>query len=137
MTPPFGGLANGRGDGRGLEPVKRRLQALIVAQAGAAADELQDLVGRRNHQARGAKPCVASLDDLAGSPDQYVGVPYGRHAVIGDGLDADRHVAGDEIYRRDAMGLGEGKERISHKILRISGCEVTRQRSKQIELPTL
>ena len=120
-----------------VETVKRRLQALIVAQAGAAADELQDLVWRRHHQARGAKPCVARLDDLAGRPDQDVGVPYGRHAVIRDGLDADRHGAGDEIDRRDAMGLGEGKERIGHEILRISGREVAGQRSEQVELSAL
>ena len=137
MTTTLGGLADRCADGRGLKPVQRRLQALIVAQRRAATDEAQDFVGSGRHQTRGAKARVTSLDDLARGPDQDVGIPDRRHAVIGHGLDADRHCAADEIDRRDAMGFGEGEKRIGHEILRISNGELTRQRPEQVELSAL
>ena len=137
MTAALGGLADRRADRSGLEPVERGLQALVVAQARAAADEAQDFVGCGRHQARGAQACVARLNDLAGRPDQDVGIPDGCHAVIGHGLDANRHVAGDEIDRRDAMGFREGEKRIGHEILCVSWREVTGERPKQVELSAL
>ena len=59
---------------------KRGLQAMIVARAGAAADERQNLVGRGGHQARRAQAGVARLDDLAAaqirtSASQMVAMP--------------------------------------------------------------
>lgn len=82
-------LADRGRDRRGLEAVERGLEALLVAQGGAVLNEGKDLIGRRSHQARGAEPCVAGRDDLAGSPDQDVRVPDRRHAVIRHGLGLD------------------------------------------------
>ncbi|WIG53946.1 MAG: hypothetical protein OJF48_004867 [Afipia sp.] len=120
MAAAFRRLADRCRNGRRLQPVERRLQALVVAQRRAAPDIGENFVGRGGHQPRGAKPGIPRLDDLARRPDQDVGVPDCRHAMIGHGLDADRHVAGDEIDRRNAMGFGEREERIGHEILRVS-----------------
>ena len=86
-------LAQRRRDRRRLQPVQRRLEALIVTQRCAAPGEVQYLVGRRRHQARRAQAGVARLDDLGRSPDQNVGVPDRGHAMLGDGFDADCNVA--------------------------------------------
>lgn len=137
VAAAFGGLADRCRDGGRLQPVQRRLEALIVAQRCAAPDIGEDFIGRRGHQPGRAKSVVTGFHDLAGGPDQDVGVPDRGHAMIGDGLDADGDVARCEVYRRDAMGFGEGEERIGHEILRISWREVAGERAKQIKLPTL
>ena len=64
---------------------------------------------------------VTRLDDLAGGPDQHVGVPDRRHAVLGDGLDSDRDRACLEVDRREALGLGEREEGIGHEVLGVAG----------------
>ena len=117
-----------------MQPVERRLQAVIVAQRGAAAGEGQNLIGRRRHQAGRAQARVARLDDLGGGPDQNVGVPDRRHAMFGDGLDADRDVASAEIDRRRSVGFGEAEERVSHEVLRVAGREIAGERAEQFEL---
>ena len=134
MAATFGRLSDrGRDRGR-LEPVEAGLEALIVACAGAAADEGQDLVWRRRHQAGGAQACVAGMDDLGGRPDQHVGVPDGRHAMFGYGLDANGDRSGPEIDRRKALRLGEREKWIGHQVLRIPRREVARERTEEIEL---
>ena len=83
MAATLGQLPDrGRDRGR-LEPVEAGLETLVVACAGAAADEGENLVRRRRHQAGGAQAGVARMDDLGGRPDQHVGVPDGRHAMFG------------------------------------------------------
>ena len=105
MAASFGRLTQ-RGRYRcGLQPVQCGLQAPVVSQAGAAADEGENLVGRRHHKPRGSQSGIACLHDLARGPDQDVGVPDGRHPVIGDRLDADRDGSRAEVDRRNAMGL--------------------------------
>ena len=99
MATTFGRLPDRGRDCGGLEPVEPGFEPLIVAGAGAAADEGQDLVGRRRHQAGGLEAGVSRVDDLGRRPDQHVGVPDGRHAMLGDGLDADRDRARPEIDR--------------------------------------
>jgi len=117
-----------------LQAVEGRFETLVIARAGAAADEREDLVGRRCHQARGAEAVVASLDDLAGRPDQDIGVPDGRHSVFGHGLHPDRHRAGTIIDRCGAGRLGEAEEGIGHEVLRIAGREIAGEGAKQFEL---
>src|ERR1700722_18213216 len=134
MAATLGQLSDrGRDRGR-LEPVEAGLEALVVACARAAADEREDLVWRRRHQAGGAQAGVAGMDDLRGRPDQHVGVPDGRHAVFGHGLDTDRDRAGPEIDRRKALRLGEREKWIGHQILRIAWREVARERTEEVEL---
>ena len=137
MPAPLGGLADRGADGRGLETVQRGFEPVVVTQGRTAANEAQDFVRGGGHQPRRAQSSIARLYDLARGPDEDVGVPYRRHAVIGHRLDTDRDIAGNEIDRRDAMGLRERKERIGHEILRVSGCEVTGERPEQIELSAL
>ena len=134
MAATFGQLSDrGRDRGR-LEPVEAGLEALVVACAGAAADEGEDLVWRRGHQAGGAQAGVAGMDDLGGRPDQHVGVPDGRHAMFGYGLDANGDRAGPEIDRRKALRLGEREKWIGHQVLRIARREVARERTEEVEL---
>ena len=70
-----------------------------------AGCERQYLVRRRHHQARGRPSGVARLDELARRPDQHVGVPNSRHAVLGHGLDRDPCRAHAEVDGRGAAGL--------------------------------
>jgi hypothetical protein len=110
MPATLGRLADRGGDCCRLEPVEARLEALIISRARAPADEGQDLVRGRRHQAGSAQACVARIDDLRGGPDQNVGVPDGRHAVLGHGLDADRDRSGSKIDGRQALRLASEKK---------------------------
>ena len=127
-------LPNRGRDCCGLNPVECGLEALIVAGADAAADEGQDFIGRRRHQARRLEARITRVDDLGGRPDQNVGIPDGRHAMLGDGLDADRNRTRPEVDRGQASRLGEGEKGVGHEVLRIAGSEVAGQRTEQIEL---
>ena len=98
----------GRHRGR-LQSIDRCLQPVIIAGACAAAGEGVNLAWRGHHQARGAQPGVACFDDLARGPDQHVGIPNGRHAVLRDRLDADRDLVHPEVDRRRSVGLGEAE----------------------------
>src|SRR5579871_5394701 len=133
MAAAFGQLSDRGRDRRRLEPVESGLEALVVAGAGAAADKGEDLVWRRRHQAGAAQAGVAGMDDLRGRPDQHVGVPDGRHAMFGYGLDANGDRAGPEIDRRKALRLGEREEWIGHQILRIPRREVAGQCTEEIK----
>ena len=134
MPPSVRALADrGRNRGR-LQAVQRRFQTLIVPQGCSAPCECQDLIGRCRHQARRAQTGVPRFHDLAGRPDQYIGVPDRRHTVIGNSFDTDRDVAQGKVNRADTVRFGKGKERIGHEILRVSWSEFTGKRPKQIEL---
>ncbi|KAG1318512.1 hypothetical protein G6F63_015178 [Rhizopus arrhizus] len=54
MQASPGCLADRRGHGRGLQPIQRGFEALVVAQRRTAPDEAQDLVGRGLQQPRRA-----------------------------------------------------------------------------------
>src|SRR5690349_4573722 len=71
MHPAFADLAQRRGDRRGLQPVESGLQTVIVACAGTATGEGEDLAWPCRQEARRAEPGVTSLDNLAGRPDQH------------------------------------------------------------------
>lgn len=65
--------------------------------------------------------CVeADVDDLAGCPNQDVGVPDRRHTMFDRRLDADRDLAHAKIDRCHAAGFGKREERPRHQILRIA-----------------
>ena len=103
----LGRLPDRGGDGGGLQPIEPGLEAFIVAEGVAATDESEDFVRRRGHQARGAEAAVARVNDLRGCPDQHVGIPDGRHAVLRCRLDPDRNLAHLEVDWPDAPRLGE------------------------------
>ena len=134
MHAPLAHLAQRSGDRGGLQTVERRLQAVIIAGARAAAGEGENLARGRSHQARGAQAGVARFDDLAGCPDQHVGIPDCGHAVLGHRLDADGDFVHAEIDRCRAVGLGEAEERIGHEVLRVPRREVAGQSPEEFEL---
>jgi hypothetical protein len=86
-----------------LQPIERGFESVVIARAGAAADKGEDFVGRCRHQPRRLQTSVAGFDDLAGSPDQDVGVPDRRHAVLGHGFDTNGDLASAEIDGNDAL----------------------------------
>ena len=131
MPPALGWLADRGHDGGRLQPIKCCFEPVVIARAGAAANKGQDFVRRRRHQARCLQTSVAGFDNLARRPDQHVGVPDGRHAVLRHGFDANADFAGVEIDRDDTLRFGEREERISHQILGVAGREIAGKRSKQ------
>jgi len=131
---PLVGLAQRGRHGRRLQSIQRRLEAVIIACARAAAGEGENLARRRSHQARGAQAGVARFDDLAGGPDQHVGIPDCGHAVLGHRLDADGDLVHAEIDRCRAVGLGEAEERIGHEVLRVPRREIAGQSPEEFEL---
>ena len=54
--------------------------------------------------------------------------------MIGHGLDADFDTARCELDGSGAMALGQRKERIGHKVLRVPHGELAREGVEQIEL---
>lgn len=116
MHPPLGRLADGGHDRCRLQPIQGGLEAVVVAQRHAAADEVQNFIGGGRHQARGAQADIARFDDLRRGPDKDVRVPNRSHAMLGNGFDADLHRAGLEVDRRQALRLGEREERVGHEV---------------------
>ncbi|MCY1268170.1 hypothetical protein D9M70_166190 [compost metagenome] len=137
MQAPAGGLADRGGDAGRLQSIQGCLEALVVAQRGAAADEAQDLVGRRAHQPRGRNARIARFDDLAGRPDQDVGIPDRGDAVLQRALHTHRHAAGAEIDRDGAPRLGQREERMRHQALGVARRHVARQGAEKIQLLAL
>jgi len=117
-----------------LQPVERRFQALVVAQRRTAPDEAQDLVGAHLHQPRGRYARIAGFHDLAGGPDQDVGIPDRGDAMLLRAFHADGDTASAKVDRRCAPRLGERKERKGHQVLAVARRHVARQRAEQVEL---
>lgn len=137
MASAFRGLADTCCDGGRLEPIQRCLEALVIAQRDPAADEGENFIRCRRHQAGRSEALISGFNDLAGRPDQYVCVPDGRHAIFGHGFHADRYVACNEVDRASAWGFGEGEEGIGHEILRIAGREIAWNGAEQVKLSAL
>ncbi|MNL42198.1 hypothetical protein D3C87_1646400 [compost metagenome] len=130
-------LAQRGGDGGGLQAIQRGAQRQVVAAAGAALREAQDLVGRGHHQARRCNALLLGLDDLACSPDQHVGIPDGGDAVLWHALHGERHTTGLEADRHGARRLGKGEEWVGHQVQRVAQRHVTaRQCTEQRQLFT-
>jgi Replication initiator protein A len=66
----------------------------------------------------GAQAGVACLNDLAGDPDQDVGVPDGRHAMLRHGFDADGDVVQPVVGQRpcDECCIGMSVPRIGGRL---------------------
>lgn len=86
------------------------------------------------HVARRFETLVACIHDLRSSPDQNVGVPDRRHAMLDCRLDVDRDLSRSKIDWFDAWRLGEGEEWIAHEILCVPQCHGTRTCLKQLKL---
>ena len=137
MQAPRIRLANrGRHTG-GLQTVQGGLEALVVALRRAAPNEAQNLVRCSRHQARRANPRIARFDDLAGRPDQDIGVPDRCQTMLGGTLDAHRYAVGAEVDWYRALGLGQRKEWVGHQVLRIACRQFAGKRMEQFELLAL
>ena len=134
VSPPMLAVADGGADDGRLQAGERALQELVVAGAGLPADRGQELIGREAQEARGLEAEVFGLDDLARRPDQHVGVPDGRHAVLGHGVDLDADIAGFVEDRRRAPGLGEREERPLHQVALIARAGVAGGDDERVEL---
>ena len=137
MPPTFRRLADRGHHGGRLQPVKRRLEAIVVTHAGATTDKGEDFVRSCRHQTGCLQTGVAGLDDLRGGPDQNVRIPDRRHAMLRHGFDANGDGPSAKIDRYDALGLRQRKEWIGHQILRVAWRQIARQRAKQFKLITL
>ena len=134
MTPPMLAVADGGADDGRLQAGECAFQELVVAGAGLAADRAEKLVGREAQKAGSPQAEVFRLDELARGPDEHIGVPDGRHAVLGHGVDLDPDIAGLIEDRRDASGLGEGEERTLHQVALVARAGVARGDDKRVEL---
>jgi hypothetical protein len=122
------------GSDRRLQVRERALQALVVAGACLAAIDDQELVGREAEETRGLETEILGLDDLARRPDEHIGVPDGRHAVLGHGVDLDANAGGFVQDRRGAPGLCEGEERPLHQVALVARTGVAGGDDERVEL---
>ena len=72
MLPPLRRLADGSHDGGRLRPLECSLEAVVVTNAGAAADNGQDFGRRRGHQPGCLQAGIARVHNLQSGPDQDV-----------------------------------------------------------------
>lgn len=137
VQSPAGGLADrGRHSGR-LQAIQCRLETLVVAQRCAPANKAQDLVRRGLYPPGRPNTRIAGLDNLAGRPDEDVGIPDGGDAVLLRALHADGDLAVAKVDRRGTPRLRQREERVGHQILGVARRHVARQRTEQIELFSL
>jgi hypothetical protein len=54
---------------------------------------MEEPVGREAEEARRRQAAIPGGQDLAGRPDQQVGIPDGGHAIFGHGMDLDLGLA--------------------------------------------
>ena len=127
-------VADGGADDGRLQAGERALQQLVVAGPGLPTDCGQELVGREAQEARSLETEVLGLDDLARRPDQHVGVPNGRHAMLGHGVDLDSNAGGFVEDRRRAPRLCEREERPLHQVALIARAGVAGGDDERIEL---
>jgi hypothetical protein len=92
------------------------------------------LVGREPEEARGRKAAILGGENLARRPDQDVGIPDGRHAVLGDGIDLQLDVTGLIVDRRDPARFGEGEEGVGHEFALVARRYVAAERIEGIEV---
>ena len=135
VPPPLGRLADRGRDGGRLQPVERGLEAMIVARAGAAADEGQDLVGRCRHQARRASDRRRAPRRSGWRPRSARRHPRWSPCRARARLRREwRSRPARKSIGVMRLRLGEREERIGHQVLRVARREIARQRPKQFEL---
>ncbi len=77
---------------------------------------------------------VGGLDDLARGPDQQVGIPDRRHAVLGQAMHFDPDPARLVEDRRSAPSLGEAEEGLAHQVALVARADaVVRDRDERVE----
>src|SRR4029077_7383266 len=74
------------------------------------------MVARYRQEAGSLQAVIGRLDDLAGSPDQHIGVPDSCHAVLGKTVHLDPDPSGLVNDRDSAPALGETEEGLAHQI---------------------
>jgi len=134
MQAPPGGLADGGGHRGGLQAIQGGPEALVVAPRCTPSDKAQDLVGCGAHSSRWPDTGIAGLDNLAGRPDQDIGIPDGGDTVRSRALHPHGDRPGVEVDGHGAPRLGQRKERIGHQVLGVADRHLSRQGAEQIEL---
>src|SRR5216683_8445692 len=131
--PPMLTVADGGSDNRRLQPGERRLQEEILLIAGRAADTAQQLIWREAEEARGGEAQILGPDNLARCPDQHIGVPDRRHAMLGHA----EHLHLDVISAvEDRLGTRRFRQREEwplHQIALVARTGVTADHHEGIE----
>src|SRR5260370_18527309 len=140
VQPPFDAAGQreigrvDRQDDSRLEPMERLLQSHVLALARTATDRDQELVWPEAEEAGSSEALVGRLDDLAGSPDQHIGIPDGCHAVLGKTVHLDPDPTSLVEDRGNAPALGETEEGLAHQVALIAHADaVVSQTDEPIE----
>ncbi len=101
--------------------------------AGRPPDGAQQMVRREADKARRGEAVVLGRDDLRGRPYQHVGVPYGRHAVLGHPEHLHLDIGGLVENRLGARRLRQREERPLHQIALVARCGVAGRDHEGVE----
>lgn len=120
-----------------MQPGERSLEQAIIPCARGSAHGRQKLVWGEAQEARRPEASILGLDDLAGGPDQYVGIPDRRHAVLGQTVDLHTLAAGLVEDGGNALCLGERKERPLHQVALVAGTGIPTRDHEGVEAQPL
>src|SRR5713226_3198539 len=121
-------VADGGGDNSRLQAGQRRLQEEVLLIAGRTTDTAQQLIGREAEEARGDKAQILGADNLARCPDQHVGVPDRRHAVLWHSEHLHLDVIGTVEDRLGTRRFRQREERPLHQIALVARAGVAADR---------
>src|SRR5438132_81557 len=125
-------------DHSGLEPLQRPLQPDVLTLSRSAADRDQELIGREAEEAGSPEAVIGGLDDLAGSPDQHIGVPDGCYAVLGKTVHLDPDSTSLVEDWGSAPALGETEEGLAHQVALVAQADaVVGESDERIEARAL
>src|SRR5258705_4541511 len=126
-------VADGGGDNSRLQTGQRRLQEEILVIAGRTTDSTQQLIGREAEEARGGKAQILGPDNLARGPDQHIGVPDRRHAMLRHAEHLHLDVIGTIEDRFGAWRFRQREEWPLHQVALIARAGVAADHHEGIE----
>ncbi len=101
--------------------------------AGRAADAAQQLIRREAEEARSGEAQILGPDNLARGPDQHVGVPDRRHAMLGHAEHLHLDVIGTVEDRLGARRFRQREEWPLHQIALVARAGVAADHHEGIE----
>ena len=112
-----------RGDDGGLQPLHRIPKLGVILATGRAPNGFEQVVRLKLQLARdivGAAVLHVAKD--RGRPDENIGVPNGRHAVVLVRLDGDKDpvILIDVLDGLHSLGFGEREERTFHRVFLVT-----------------